>query len=402
MPSAAARSRRRASSVGFPSAESPAGDAEIEPLRELGEAQLDVPRDRFLERVQDGGPRPSDRLGEGLGLRVGLRGTLQRSLCVRQCHPAPGGKELSERRHALEQERREGIGPFETQTVGEPLQPVAEPIGHPGSAFRRDRAERVVGQELTDRCDLDPSDLLGRELRRRRELPEPLDLVAPVLEPHRTPRDAREHVHDPTPNGELSPALDHVHPQVAELREPFRERIRRELHAGRELDRSGGAQGRRHRLHRGEVRGDHDERSFGDAEAADGVGPPGRHLGRRVHPLVRQGVPRGKERDAVRSQVGADLGSQLLRFARTGCHDEEGSVQRDREPGEDGVLPGVDLGHDGPCALEQQALERRGADERVEHLPERHPTSPQKREQNAKPQREQPRSRRDGASEGRF
>ena len=115
--------------------------------------------------------------------------------------------------------------------------------GMRASAVRRDRAERVVGQELADRCDLDRADLLGRELRRRRELAEPLDLVAPVLEPHRPPRDAREHVDDATPNGELPPVLDDVDPDVAELREPFRERVRRELHAGRELDRSGACLG---------------------------------------------------------------------------------------------------------------------------------------------------------------
>ena len=42
VPSAAARSRRRASSTGFPSAVPQPRDAEIEPLGELGQAQLDV------------------------------------------------------------------------------------------------------------------------------------------------------------------------------------------------------------------------------------------------------------------------------------------------------------------------------------------------------------------------
>jgi hypothetical protein len=76
---------------------------------------------------------------------------------------------------------------------------------------------------------------------------------------------------------------------------------------------------------------------------------------------------------------------------RTRSHDHERAVQRDGQPGQESVLSRVDLGDDRAGALQQQALERRRTDERIEHVPERHPTS--------SAQREQPRSRRDGASE---
>ena len=248
--------------------------------------------------------------------------------------------------------------------------------GRWGAALRRDRADVVVGQQLAHRCDLDPADLLGRQLRRRRELAERARSRRPSTRgardaarcrgTRRRRRPGRRTLPDarPRPPGRSRAprAAPRAHPAPARRPRPAAPERR--------------AQRRRHRLHRGEVRRDDDERTVGDAEAADRVGPPGRDLGRRIHPLVRQRVPRREERDALRAQVGADLGCQFLGFARTGGDHEQRRVQRHRHPGEDGVLPGVDLGHDRAGALQQQPLERRGADERIEHLPERHPTSP--------------------------
>ncbi len=369
----------------------PPGDAEIEPLRELGEPQLHVAVDRLLDRREHLRARPSDRLGERLGLRMRLRGSLERPLRVGHHDPRSGRQQLRRRRHVLEEERRERVGTLEAEPVGQSLETVSEPIGHVGGSLRGHRPELTVGEELPHRRDLDGAHLRGRELRRRRELAEPLDLIAPVLEPSRTPGDAGEDVDDSSSNGEFPAMLDHVDAEVAELREPLCERVRRDLHARRELQRRSHTKGRWHHLHRREVGSDHDERPLGDAEAPESVGPSGRDLGRRVHPLVGQRVPRREEGDALRAQIGADLGGELLRLPGAGAHHHQGCIQRDRQPGQEEVLPRVGPRHDRARAFEEEPLERLGRDEGVQHLPERHPIS--------STQREQPRSRRDGASE---
>ena len=339
--------------------------------------------DRLLDRRDHLRSRPTDGLRERLRLRVGLGRALERPLGVGHGHPAPGREQLGGHGHPIEQERCERVGPLEAEPVGEPLHPVAEPVGQPRRAALGDREEVVVGQELADRRDLDRAELLRRQLRRRGELPEALDLVAPVLEPRRAPGDAREDVDDPAPDGELATVLHHVHARVAELRESFREGVGCELDAGRELHRPGRAEGRGDRLHRGQVGSHDDERSRRSAETPDRVGPPGCHLRRRIHPLVGQRIPRRQERHAVRTEVRADLGGQVLCLARAGSDDHQRGVQRDRQRRQEGVLSGVDLRDDRSFPLQQDALDGRGAHERIEHIPERHPTSRKREHHNA-------------------
>ncbi len=182
--------------------------------------------------------------------------------------------------------------------------------------------------------------------------------------------------------------LHHVHAVVAELRESFREGVGCELDAGRELHRPSRAEGRWDRLHRGQVGSHDDERSRRSAEAPDRVGPPGRHLRRRIHPLVRQRVPRRQERHAVGTEVGADLGGQVLGLARAGGDDHQRGVQRDRQRRQERVLSGVDLRDDRSFPLQQDPLDGRGAHERIEHIPERHPTSQETQTENANRKRE--------------
>jgi hypothetical protein len=319
---------------------------------------------------------------------------LQRALRLRHHDPGTGREQLPRRRHAVEEERRERVGSLETESVGEALQAVAEPVGQVRGTSRGDRAELVVGEELPHRRDLDPAHLLGRELGRRRELAEPLDLVAPVLEPSRSPGDAGEHVDDAPADRELPSVLDHVHADVAELGQPLRERIRGQLHARRELQRRHRPQGRRHRLHRGEVWGHEHEGAACRAEASEGVGPSGRDLGRRVHPLVGKRVPCREEGDGARPEVGPDLRGELLGLPRAGRHHHQWSVEGDGEPGEEEVLSRVGAGDDRAGALQQEPLERLRRDESLEDLAERHHTSPEPEPGNAN----SPVRGRDGAS----
>ena len=350
----------------------PVGQPEVEALREIGQMELHVLAERFVERANDVWARPPDRLGERLPLLEGLPRAVLRAAGLHQHDPRAVREQLGDRRHPIEQERRVRLGALDEQPIADPLQRVAEPIALELGATGRERTERVVGDQLAHRRREHPRDLRGGELRGRGELPERFDLVAQVLEPDRAPRVAREHVHHPSANGELAAVLDDVRTGVAELDQAFRQRVGRQIVSDDELERWDRTERRDQAVHRREHRGDEQERPARLPQPVDRVGPAGGDLRRRADAFVRQRLPRRQECDASLAEVGRPAGGERLRLARTGCDREDGCVERTRQPGDDRVRACVGVRDDRTGALEQEPLERLGRDQRIETLLQAH------------------------------
>ena len=123
----------------------------------------------------------AERVGERLRFLVRPGGAAQRSARLREDDPRPVGQELGGCREPVEEERRRGLHPLGMQTVRDPLQEVGEPVGLANRLGCGSCPDVAVRDQLLDRADLLMGQSRGRELRRRGELAERLDLVAPVL-----------------------------------------------------------------------------------------------------------------------------------------------------------------------------------------------------------------------------
>jgi hypothetical protein len=353
---------------------------EVEPFGELGEVQARALGDRFVERAERRRAGPAARLGQGLGLLEGLARAVLGAPGLREDDPAAGGEEIGGGGHLVlvEQERGEGLHPLERETVGDPLEAVAEAVEVLRRSALGASAEIRVGDQLAHRRDEDVGERRARELRRRHELADRLDAVAPVLEPDRSPGRAGEHVEDAASDGELASALDDVGARVAEVDQPVGEGVGGELEPGDEVDGLDLTERRNEELHRGERGCDKDERpALGRLlEAADRIGAAGRRLGRGTDALVRQGLPGGEEADPLGAEVGLQPLGQRLGLAWSGGDRHDRSAERPRECGDQEVLGSGGPGEDRAGALEQEPFERLRADQDVEQIIQGHASLP--------------------------
>jgi hypothetical protein len=217
------------------------------------------------------------------------------------------------------------------QALPEPLEPVAEPVEVAGRPRSRAFGQLVVGDQLPHGRDLHADDGPGRQLRRRHELAERLDLVAPVLEADRATRGPGEDVEDAAADRELAAMFDHVRARVPERDQPLGEIVRRQLDPLDQLDRRDLAEGGDEALHRGERGGDQDERALGRPQPAHGLGPARRDLRRGADPFVRERLPRGQERRPVLAKPRPRAAGEPLRLPRAGRDEQHRRAER---PGE--------------------------------------------------------------------
>src|SRR5207253_977929 len=118
------------------------------------------------------------------------------------------------------------LHPLGVESVRDPLQEVGEAIRMAPGLLGGSFADAVVWDQLADRPDLDLDQARGRELRRRGELADRLDLITPVLQADRAARYPREHVEHAPADGELATVLHDIHTEVPELDELFGEPVR--------------------------------------------------------------------------------------------------------------------------------------------------------------------------------
>ena len=290
-------------------------------------------------------------------------------------HPSAVGHELGGGRHVVEQERGERLGPFDEQAVGQPLELIGESLRRGRCGGAGAVPERPVEDQLAGRRHVGQGNPIGRQLGRWHELADRLDLVSPVVQSHRAPRGAREHVEHSASNGELPSVLDDVGPHIAQLDEALAKHVGRQLEACDELDRWRDAQGRDHALHRREHRGDEHERALGLAHTRDRRGTPGGDLRRGRDALVRQRLPRGQQRDPFGAEERLEVGGQRLCLAGPGRHGEHRRVQGGRDAGDDEVLARIHVCDDRPRSRQQELFEGFGRHERLDRVAQVHTPS---------------------------
>ena len=189
--------------------------------------------------------------------------------------------------------------------VGEFLGPVPDRGGQQQFAARR-RPQAALGRaDAALVGDLEVADLLDR--------------VAEELDPERVLLGGREHVHDAAAHGDLAAAADQVGPRVADLDQPREQVVEFARLAHLQRDRLEIAEPGHDRLQQAPDRGHHDGQRPVRLAGGRRVGEPPQHgeplpdrVRARRQPLVRQGLPAGEVRHAVRREERAQSGGEVL------------------------------------------------------------------------------------------
>ena len=110
------------------------------------------------------------------------------------------------------------LHPLEEGSLGDSL-PLLAPPRLAGDEPARPLAQLVAGQQLTGREDQGLGEVARRALIVDAERRQPVDLVAPQVDAHRSVASRREHVDDRPAAGELAAVLDQLLAPVAEVDE---------------------------------------------------------------------------------------------------------------------------------------------------------------------------------------
>ena len=245
----------------------------------------------------------------------------------------PAGDVVDEQLHPVRQHRRERLHALDRDALGQ----LAEGVGQRRMGvgeFLGPFPDRGGEQQLAARRG--PQAVLGRAdaaLVGDLEVADLLDRVAEELDPQRVLLGGREHVHDAAAHGDLAAAPNQVGPRVADFDQPGEQVVELARLAGPQRDRLEVAQPGHDRLQQAPDRRHHDRQRAVRLAGGRRVGEPAQHgepLPHRVRtrrqPLVRQGLPTGEKRHAVRRQERAEPGRQVLRLPGRGR-------DREHEPG---------------------------------------------------------------------
>ena len=299
------------------------------------------------------------------------------------------GQQVEQGLHAVDQGRGERLHALDgdalgelleqvgraRQLVGEGRRPLAHGIGEQQLAARR-RPQPVLSHlERALVGDLEPADLL--------------DGVAPELQAQRVLLGGREDVEDAAAHGELAAALDEVGAGVGGRRQGLDDLLERHVVAGLERDRLQVTEplgdGLEHRAHR---RDDHRQGAVG-VVAGLGVCEPAQHrqaladgVAAGAQPLVREGLPRGEQRDGPRAQARLERGVEVFGLSTGGGDGEDrGARAGGRQGGdEDGAGPGGcrrdDLRRRHREGLDEAGGAREGGDPGAQGGQRRHSSQP--------------------------
>ena len=245
-----------------------------------------------------------------LGHDVG--GAIAQPLRLHQHDLRVGGNEVEQHVLRVHEPRQPRLHAVEGQTVGQALPLLAAP------RLERDEtpgtgADLVGRQQLAAREDPHFGEIVRRPLVVDGELREPVDLVAPQVDPDRVVRGRREHVDDRAADADLAAVLDLVLAAISRLHESRDQLVAVAPLAGPHLDRFDLVDVRAEPLHQRPDRGDDDFGRPGRVEQApDGPQPAAHRLDTGTDTLERQRLPRGEQVDLVRSEVSVEVVGQTL------------------------------------------------------------------------------------------
>ncbi len=239
-------------------------------------------------------------------------------------------QDVEQQLHLVQQQRRQRLHALDRRAVADLRQQLGQfgvLLGQAG----RPAAHLGGEQQLAAGGRVDLVDDAQRALVGHRELTYLGDLVAPQLDAPRVRGRRREHVDEPTPDGELTTTLHQVDPVVARVGERAHEVVELDDRPGPQRDGLDVAQPGRLRLQHGPHGGHHDGRTAPSRRRLVRVGEPTQDgealphgVAARRQPLVRQRLPGRVQRDGVGAHHVRELGDQVFGFARRRGHGQDG------------------------------------------------------------------------------
>ena len=236
---------------------------------------------------------------------------------------APGGQEVRQEVLVGGEPRQPRLHAVEHLALGEPL-PLLPPPRRLGEQRLGPGPHLGRRQQLTAREHLDVADVVGAALVADRELRQALDLVAPLVDPHRVLGGGGEHVDDRAAHRDLAPSLHLVLAAVAHADEPRDELVAVDRVADPQTDRLAVLDVRAEPLDERPHRRDDDRRRgvAALAQAPHHPQAPAHRLERRRHPFERQGLPRREQLHLVAPEHRDEVAGDALGLRRRRHRDE--------------------------------------------------------------------------------
>jgi hypothetical protein len=300
-------------------------------------------------------PRHRERCGEVGLLRQQVGGAVAHSPWLAEQHLRAIAHDVEQHVLAPGEPRQPRLHAVEHQALGQPFPLLAPPRLEPDQPLGP-LPYLGRGQQLATGEDLDERQVGERALVGNRELGEPVDLVAPEVDPHRAVGRGGEHVDDGPPHRDLTPVLHHVLAAVPGEHQLRHELVAVELLPGPHDHRLDvldvGTQPLHERPHRGD---DHAGRPLGVSQTPQHPCPPAHGLDGGADALERQRLPRREQLDRFVAQVGGQVVGQALGLGGRRYR------QHDRAAAREPCQPG---GDDRPRRLGHRQS-RRGAPEHL-------------------------------------
>ena len=282
-------------------------------------------------------PRPGQRRGEVglLGQHVGS--PVPEALGLDEDHLGLGRQPVGQQLLAVHQPGQPALHPVEGQALGQALPLLAPPwLGRDQELRAPPDLRRRL--QLAGGHDHGLVDRIGRALVVDRELGQPVDLVAPEVDPDGGVRGRREHVDDRPSSGHLAAVLDQLLSAVPGRDQAGQQHLGVERLPGPDdlgLDAFGV---RAEALEQRPDAGDDDPGPAGRGvvlEAPQHAEAPAHRLDARADPLEGQRLPRREELDVLRGQELLQVVGQALARRSRSARRRAGCPPRDpRQPGE--------------------------------------------------------------------
>ena len=265
-------------------------------------------REQAVERERQAGrvvahrtPGRRERRGERGFVVEELLGAVADAARLAQQDEGLGGEQVGEEVVVLAEPRQPRLHAVERLTLGQAL-----PVRGPPRLLPHERRGAGPylgrGQQLASGEDHGFGDIVGGALVGDRERGEPVDLVAPQVDPDRVVVGRRVDVDDRAAHRHLAPGLHLVLAAIAHVDEADHQGVTVEVRAGADVDRLDVLHVRTEPLHQRPDRRDQHGRQVTGAQTPHHPQAPAHRLDRRRHPLERQRLPGGELLDGARGE----------------------------------------------------------------------------------------------------
>ena len=340
------------------------------PRRRIGSFQQTIERQmQTMDLVSGDVPSSSERRRKVGFLSDDLGCPVTHAPWLHKGDEAVAPDQIGQQMLSIDEPRQPRLHAVEERSVGKTIPLLASPrLGlHQLGCLR----PSVLGRpKLATRVEHRLVDGHGRALVGDRELGQPIDLIAPQVDPDRGICRTRVDINDRTSHGDLASMLNLSFTAIPEHDQSLDEFDRIDLIAGAYHDRFDHRSGI-DALHQRSSRR-HDERRWTiRAEPVQHAQTLAHRLDSRTHPFEWQGLPRWKVQDPIRAKHGTGIGREAFSLGLGGSTNEDWPpVGRCDEARQHQRTPGVTDG-DHRFAATERSVDRRIVAESIEKVAER-------------------------------